>query len=202
MRYEYVVAEKEIVPDLTDALRNCETCSKWCPPYVCYSSYPFLALSSTCVPSPLSICHPDKKRSGAIVANPSSTWAVCNHRLLLSLPAAMAGRVVLARVHTNRLSRDTTCDTRHYPQQNRNPTLPQRVAAVGRVRTAHSRRKRRVSRSVTSRCGRSDILGPYFPLHRSSPSVISYLRDHWSVDCILSPKIPSVSCPLRWLPCS
>jgi hypothetical protein len=33
-RYEYVVAEKEIVPDLTDALRNCDTCSDWCPPYV------------------------------------------------------------------------------------------------------------------------------------------------------------------------
>ncbi|KAI0287346.1 hypothetical protein BC826DRAFT_917324 [Russula brevipes] len=31
-RYEYVVAEKEIVPDLTDTLRNCDTCSKWCPP--------------------------------------------------------------------------------------------------------------------------------------------------------------------------
>ncbi|KAN0109125.1 hypothetical protein V8E52_009647 [Russula decolorans] len=31
-RYEYVVAEKEIVPDLTDALRNCDTCSNWCPP--------------------------------------------------------------------------------------------------------------------------------------------------------------------------
>ncbi|KAI0042738.1 hypothetical protein FA95DRAFT_1590696 [Auriscalpium vulgare] len=31
-RYEYVVAEKEIVPDLTDTLRQCETCSKWCPP--------------------------------------------------------------------------------------------------------------------------------------------------------------------------
>ncbi|THH17442.1 hypothetical protein EW146_g3363 [Bondarzewia mesenterica] len=31
-RYEYVVAEKEIVPDLTDTLRNCDTCAKWCPP--------------------------------------------------------------------------------------------------------------------------------------------------------------------------
>jgi hypothetical protein len=29
-RYEYVVAEKEIVPDLTDALRTCATCSEWC----------------------------------------------------------------------------------------------------------------------------------------------------------------------------
>ncbi len=33
-RYEYVVAEKDIVPDLTDTLRNCDTCSNWCPPYV------------------------------------------------------------------------------------------------------------------------------------------------------------------------
>ena len=42
-RYEYVVAEKDIVPDLTDALRNCDTCSKWCPPYVpALSDVPFL----------------------------------------------------------------------------------------------------------------------------------------------------------------
>ncbi|THH30088.1 hypothetical protein EUX98_g4095 [Antrodiella citrinella] len=31
-RYEYVVAEKEIVPDLTDDVRLCATCDKWCPP--------------------------------------------------------------------------------------------------------------------------------------------------------------------------
>ncbi|KAA1470162.1 hypothetical protein DENSPDRAFT_835896 [Dentipellis sp. KUC8613] len=31
-RYEYVVAEKEVVPDLTDTLRHCHTCEKWCPP--------------------------------------------------------------------------------------------------------------------------------------------------------------------------
>ncbi|KZT25327.1 hypothetical protein NEOLEDRAFT_1169507 [Neolentinus lepideus HHB14362 ss-1] len=30
-RYEYVVAEKEIVPDLTDSLRLCATCEEWCP---------------------------------------------------------------------------------------------------------------------------------------------------------------------------
>ncbi|KAL5536689.1 SNT2 [Sanghuangporus sanghuang] len=29
-RYEYVVAEKEVVPDLTDSLRLCETCGEWC----------------------------------------------------------------------------------------------------------------------------------------------------------------------------
>ncbi|KAN0088178.1 hypothetical protein V8E55_005235 [Tylopilus felleus] len=29
-RYEYVVAEKDVVPDLTDALRLCATCSQWC----------------------------------------------------------------------------------------------------------------------------------------------------------------------------
>ncbi|PCH36401.1 hypothetical protein WOLCODRAFT_81894 [Wolfiporia cocos MD-104 SS10] len=31
-RYEYVVAEKEVVPDLTDTLRHCDTCTQWCPP--------------------------------------------------------------------------------------------------------------------------------------------------------------------------
>ncbi|KAL1941284.1 hypothetical protein VTO73DRAFT_7496 [Trametes versicolor] len=31
-RYEYIVAEREVVPDLTDDLRNCDTCEKWCPP--------------------------------------------------------------------------------------------------------------------------------------------------------------------------
>ncbi|KIJ65499.1 hypothetical protein HYDPIDRAFT_39434 [Hydnomerulius pinastri MD-312] len=29
-RYEYVVAEKDVVPDLTDTLRLCGTCSQWC----------------------------------------------------------------------------------------------------------------------------------------------------------------------------
>ncbi|KAG8221065.1 hypothetical protein J3R82DRAFT_2579 [Butyriboletus roseoflavus] len=29
-RYEYVVAEKDVVPDLTDTLRLCATCSQWC----------------------------------------------------------------------------------------------------------------------------------------------------------------------------
>ncbi|KAJ7504211.1 hypothetical protein B0H11DRAFT_2154460 [Mycena galericulata] len=30
-RYEYVVAEKEVIPDLTDVLRLCDTCQVWCP---------------------------------------------------------------------------------------------------------------------------------------------------------------------------
>ncbi|CAK5267753.1 unnamed protein product [Mycena citricolor] len=30
-RYEYVVAEKEVIPDLTDVLRLCDTCEVWCP---------------------------------------------------------------------------------------------------------------------------------------------------------------------------
>jgi len=30
-RYEYVVAEKEVIPDLTDAIRLCGTCHDWCP---------------------------------------------------------------------------------------------------------------------------------------------------------------------------
>lgn len=30
-RYEYVVAEKEVIPDLTDAVRLCGTCQEWCP---------------------------------------------------------------------------------------------------------------------------------------------------------------------------
>ncbi|KAI3597799.1 hypothetical protein WG66_012548 [Moniliophthora roreri] len=30
-RYEYVVAEKEVIPDLTDQIRLCETCEVWCP---------------------------------------------------------------------------------------------------------------------------------------------------------------------------
>ncbi|KAF9224072.1 hypothetical protein BS17DRAFT_780421 [Gyrodon lividus] len=29
-RYEYVVVEKDVVPDLTDTLRLCTTCSQWC----------------------------------------------------------------------------------------------------------------------------------------------------------------------------
>ena len=40
-RYEYVVAEKEIIPDLTDLIRLCDNCENWCPrfvyrrPYLC-----------------------------------------------------------------------------------------------------------------------------------------------------------------------
>ena len=30
-RYEYVVAEKEIIPDLTDLIRLCDNCENWCP---------------------------------------------------------------------------------------------------------------------------------------------------------------------------
>ncbi|KAJ7066423.1 hypothetical protein C8F01DRAFT_981507 [Mycena amicta] len=30
-RYEYVVAEKEVLPDLTDVLRLCDACQVWCP---------------------------------------------------------------------------------------------------------------------------------------------------------------------------
>ncbi|KAF8628715.1 hypothetical protein AX17_005937 [Amanita inopinata Kibby_2008] len=30
-RYEYVVAEKEVIPDLTDTIRLCDTCNEWCP---------------------------------------------------------------------------------------------------------------------------------------------------------------------------
>ncbi|KAJ6619944.1 hypothetical protein B0H10DRAFT_1912520 [Mycena sp. CBHHK59/15] len=30
-RYEYVVAEKEVIPDLTDVVRLCDTCQVWCP---------------------------------------------------------------------------------------------------------------------------------------------------------------------------
>ncbi|KAF5319058.1 hypothetical protein D9611_012669 [Ephemerocybe angulata] len=30
-RYEYVVAEKEVIPDLTDQIRLCDSCSEWCP---------------------------------------------------------------------------------------------------------------------------------------------------------------------------
>ncbi|KAG5653605.1 hypothetical protein H0H81_011977 [Sphagnurus paluster] len=30
-RYEYVVAEKEVIPDLTDAIRLCDSCQDWCP---------------------------------------------------------------------------------------------------------------------------------------------------------------------------
>jgi len=33
-RYEYVVAEKEVIPDLTDNIRNCKSCEEWCPRYV------------------------------------------------------------------------------------------------------------------------------------------------------------------------
>ncbi|KAL0060485.1 putative PHD type zinc finger protein with BAH domain-containing protein [Marasmius tenuissimus] len=30
-RYEYVVAEKEFIPDLTDGIRLCVSCTEWCP---------------------------------------------------------------------------------------------------------------------------------------------------------------------------
>lgn len=30
-RYEYIVAEKEVVADLTDSIRLCATCNEWCP---------------------------------------------------------------------------------------------------------------------------------------------------------------------------
>jgi hypothetical protein len=39
-RYEYVVAEKEIIPDLTDLIRLCDHCDNWCPRFV--SRHPHL----------------------------------------------------------------------------------------------------------------------------------------------------------------
>jgi hypothetical protein len=30
-RYDFILAEKEIVPNLTDNLRLCDTCGDWCP---------------------------------------------------------------------------------------------------------------------------------------------------------------------------
>ncbi len=30
LRYEYIVAEQEVVADLTDNIRLCATCSEWC----------------------------------------------------------------------------------------------------------------------------------------------------------------------------
>lgn len=30
-RYEFVVAEKEVIPDLTDNIRLCQSCEEWCP---------------------------------------------------------------------------------------------------------------------------------------------------------------------------
>jgi hypothetical protein len=32
-RYEFVVAEKEVLPDLTDNIRLCKACEEWCPRY-------------------------------------------------------------------------------------------------------------------------------------------------------------------------
>ena len=52
-RYEYVVAEKEIVPDLTDTVRECNTCDKWCPPYVPRPRPLLLRSPLTCSPSPV-----------------------------------------------------------------------------------------------------------------------------------------------------
>ena len=37
-RYEYVVAEKDAIPDLTDSIRLCGTCTEWCPTYVIIAS--------------------------------------------------------------------------------------------------------------------------------------------------------------------
>ncbi|OCH85881.1 hypothetical protein OBBRIDRAFT_890870 [Obba rivulosa] len=53
-RYEYVVAEKEVIPDLTDSIRLCDTCAKWCPPaetVQCHRCKKFFHMS--CVNPPL-----------------------------------------------------------------------------------------------------------------------------------------------------
>lgn len=51
-RYQFIVAEKEVVPDLLDSLRSCDTCADWCPPYVCpvlFSFQPHLFLRADTV---------------------------------------------------------------------------------------------------------------------------------------------------------
>ncbi|KAG6879946.1 hypothetical protein C0992_009304 [Termitomyces sp. T32_za158] len=52
-RYEYVVAEKEVIPDLTDTVRLCDTCKEWCanPDTVqCDRSKPSRGYGWTCAP--------------------------------------------------------------------------------------------------------------------------------------------------------
>ena len=61
----------------------------------------------------------------------------------------------------SKLLRVTTYGTRLLPQQNQNPTRHRRAGAGVHVRTAHWLRRKRMCQCVTSRCGRSDTLGPY-----------------------------------------
>ena len=62
--------DKEIVSDLTDTPRNCDTCSKWCPPYVPHAcSFQHLAAQPPTE---------DQKPSDATATSHSSTWAVRN----------------------------------------------------------------------------------------------------------------------------
>ncbi|TFK71677.1 hypothetical protein BDN72DRAFT_957959 [Pluteus cervinus] len=54
-RYEYVVAEKEVIPDLTDAIRLCDTCDGWCPsPDTVQCEYCKRFFHMRCVQPPLS----------------------------------------------------------------------------------------------------------------------------------------------------
>ena len=85
-RYEYVVAEKEVVPDLTDALRLCETCSEWCAQCVLSpleSKYPPESLYFT---KALTLCN-------AIVVKITSICLVSRLLLSPSLLVAMVGPV-------------------------------------------------------------------------------------------------------------
>jgi hypothetical protein len=96
-RFQFVIAEKEVVPDLVDDLRSCDTCGEWCSPYVFSSNLQYWSISNdyfTLGPMPFD----------AIAARISTTCRVCNRHWRRNPPRAMVGRVPLAPRSTRILS--------------------------------------------------------------------------------------------------
>lgn len=149
-RYEYVVAEKEVIPDLTDALRLCKPCQLWCPRRVMTFQVLVIKISeSSAVPT----------QCNATDVNSSFTCAAFSLLLLPNLPAATGGLVHLVPASTrNRL---TVAKSVTYPRLCRNPRpmLPRLGEEVGRARIGPRRRERRKSLLNTSECGPFVTLG-------------------------------------------
>ena len=150
-RYEYVIAEKEVVADLVDDLRLCSKCGDWCPTWVdMMDSFPMADAHST----------PDQNPYSVQAAVVTSIWHVSHHRFWLSRPEGTDGPVRLVRKSAQ--IRSILVSEKSLPPKIRIAVLFRRsdrniVKSVIQISSIL-----RMIMITTIKCGRSAILGELF----------------------------------------
>lgn len=153
-RFEYVVAEKEVVPDLTESIRLCVTCKDWCPKQA-LSSVIFLYLIDR---------FPVLTQYHAIAARNGSTCDVSNRRWQPNLQEVTVGPVLLVRFDTRKkLTVMTFVPIPAMEESSQMP--PPREAVVDQERIESLLIWRKIFLSNISTCGRSGILGNSSSFH-------------------------------------